>query len=126
MRESACREAERWTRRRADNIRSRRAEQAKILRQDLEIDIADRLKEIDEEEIKSRGLIEETGQRRLFAEQEAGRSFSARRAAVESYRDQRLQEIAELERVDDPAPPQPLGALFLVPTGAISPGEILR
>lgn len=126
MRERACREAERWTRRCAEAIRSRRTEQAKILRQDLEIDIADRLKEIDEEERKARGLIEETGQRRLFAEQEAGRSFSARRAAVESYRDQRLQEIAELERVDDPTPPQPLGALFLVPTGPISPGEILR
>ncbi len=126
MRERAFQEAERWTRKRVEAIRSRRAKQAEILRRDLETDIADRLKEIDEEEREARGLIEETGQRRLFAEQEAGRGFSARRAAVESYQKQRLQEIAELETVDDPPPPQPLGALFLVPAASISPGEIVR
>jgi len=43
--------------------------------------------------------------------------FQARREALESYRKQRLEEIAAFERVDAPPPPQPLGALFLVPEG---------
>jgi hypothetical protein len=90
-----------------------------MLRQDLERDLADRLEEIDEEERRARGLIDPTGQLRWLPERDAS-GFQARREAVESYRQQRLEEIAAFEQVHDPAPPRPLGALFLVSEGGAS------
>ena len=114
--ERARGEAERWLRQRAEALRTHRQKQAEILRQDLERDLADRLQEIDEEERRARGLIDATGQLRLFAELEVS-GFQARRQAVESYRNQRLEEIAAFEQVHEPPPPRPLGALFLVPEG---------
>lgn len=118
LRERACQEAVRWVKKRVDAIRRQRAEQATILRRDLEVDVADRLREIDEEEKQARGLIESTGQLRLFPDGgSGGRNLAARRAAVESYREERLKEIAEFERVSEPAPPRHLGVLFLVPEG---------
>ncbi|MER3488061.1 MAG: hypothetical protein C4307_04735, partial [Chloroflexota bacterium] len=114
--ERARGEAEGWLRRRAEALRAHRQKQAEILRQDLERDLADRLEEIDEEERRARGLIDATGHLRLFAEQEVS-GFQARREALESYRNQRLEEIAAFEQVHEPPPPQPLGALFLVPEG---------
>jgi len=107
-------EAEGWLRRRAEALRAHRKDLAEILRRDLERDLADRLQEIEEEERRARGLIDATGQLRLFAEQEVS-GFQARREALESYRRQRLEEIAAFEQVHAPAPPRPLGALFLVP-----------
>ena len=114
--ERARSEAEGWLRRRAEALRTHRQEQAEVLRQDLDRDLADRLQEIDEEERRARGLIDATGQLRLLAEQEVS-GFQARRQALESYRNQRLEEIAAFEQVYDPPPPRPLGALFLVPEG---------
>lgn len=114
--ERARSEAESWLRQRAKVLRDHHQKQAEILRQDLDRDIADRLKEIDEEEQRAQGLIEATEQLRLFAEREVS-GFQARRQALESYRKQRLEEIAAFEQVYDPQPPQPLGALFLVPEG---------
>jgi len=116
--ERARREAEAWLRRRAEALRFHRRKQAEMLRQDLERDLADRLREIDEEERRARGLIDPTGQLRWLPEREAS-GFRARREALESYRQQRLEEIAAFEHVDDPAPPQPLGALFLVSGGGV-------
>lgn len=116
LREAARAEAERWFARRAEALRTHRRRQAELLRQDLERDVADRLREIDEEERHARGMIESTEQRRLFAEREAY-GFAARREAVSTYREQRSAEIAEFEQVADPLPPRPLGALFLVPEG---------
>lgn len=116
LRERAEAEAGRWLRERAAELRRWRAEQADALRRDLEVDVADRLREIDEEERRSRGLIERGGQLRLFAAEGGGPGgFTARRRAVELYRRQRLEELAEFERVEDPPPPRPLGALLLVP-----------
>ena len=112
----AEREAQRWAETRARELWELRRKQAEFLRRDLEVDVADRLREIEEEELQARGGIEETGQLLLFGAEPRGRSsFEARRAAVEAYKEQRLREIAEFERVDDPPAPKPLGALFLVP-----------
>jgi ERCC4-related helicase len=111
--------AEGWLRRRAGALRAHRQKQAEMLRRDLERDLANRLEEIDEEERRARGLIDPTGQLRLLAEREAS-GFQARREALESYRQQRLEEIAAFEQVHDPAPPRPLGALFLVSEGGAS------
>jgi len=126
LRDRAYQEAQRWMANRVEELKRQRAKQAEILRRDLEVDVSDRLQEIDEEEKKARGLIEETGQMSLFPEQDVGRGFSSRRAAVESYKKQRLDEIAELERVDDSTLIQPIGALFLLPSGSISAGEIIK
>jgi hypothetical protein len=114
--EKARAEAEAWLTQRAEALRSHRRKQAEILRRDLERDIADRQREIDEEQRRARGVVDATGQQRLFAEREVS-GFDARREALESHRQQRLEEIAAFELVTDPAPPQPLGALFLVPKG---------
>ncbi|WP_075162185.1 helicase-related protein [Chthonomonas calidirosea] len=116
LREAARAEAERWLARRAEALRAHRRRQADILRQDLERDVRDRLRELDEEERHARGMIDSTGQQSLFAELE-DHGFAARREVVREYRDQRSAEIAEFEQVSDPPPPRPLGALFLVPEG---------
>lgn len=98
-------------------LRVKRRKQADMLRLELERDMADRWREIEEEERRARGLITDTGQLRLFAEREVS-GFETRRQALESYRQQRLEEIAAFAEVKDPTPPQPLGALFLVADGA--------
>lgn len=116
LRDRARAEAERWLAHRAETLRTHRRRQAEVLRRDLERDVADRLKEIDEEERHARGMIDVMGQQKLFAQREVS-GFDARREAVLAYRDQRSGEIAAFEQVDDPLPPLPLGALFLVPEG---------
>ncbi len=114
--ELAQAEAARWVRERAEELRRRRAEQGQLLLRELEVDVADRLREIEDEERRARGLVESSGQLRLFAPEGSGPSgFEARRAAVDTCRQKRLEEIAAFKRVADPAPPRPLGALFLVP-----------
>jgi ERCC4-related helicase len=118
MRDAAAREAARWTEARAEDLRRRRSEQAQLLFRDLETDVADRLREIDETERLARGLIEETGQQRLFPEQDSRGGFEARRAAVRAYAAERTRDLEEFQSVTVPGPPRPLGALFLVPKGA--------
>lgn len=108
-----------WIKQRARELEVTRQKQAEILRRDLERDVADRLAEIDEQERRARGLIEETGQQRLFADEEVS-GFQKRRQLVEGYRNQRLEEIAAFEQVHEPPSPQPLGALFLVSEGGAS------
>jgi hypothetical protein len=105
---------------RADHIAGQRREQAALLREDLEADLADRLAEIDEEERRARGLIDErSGQGRLFAETDPQRvGFQARRAAATSQAEVRREEIAEFELVRAAGDPRPLGALLLVPEDA--------
>ncbi len=117
LRAIAAREAQSWIESRAVSLRKRRSGQARMLLRDLEIDTTDRLREIDEEEKRSTGLIDATGQQRLFAAQDSKRSFESRRAAVRSYAEKRRQEIAEFERVEMPDRPSSLGALFLAPEG---------
>ncbi len=119
--ELACAEALKWVQQRAEELRHRRAEQAELLRRELEVDVADRLREIEEEERRARGMVEASGQLWLFSPEPEGErgagGFAARRALVESYREKRREEIAAFERVEEPFPPRPLGALFLVPGG---------
>jgi len=117
MREHASEEARRWLELRVGLLEQRRSEQAAVLSRDLEVDVADRVHEIMEEEKRSRGLIEATGQQRLFTEQESRGGFEARRGAVNAYASHRRQEIAEFARVEAAGSPKPLGALFLVPAG---------
>jgi superfamily II DNA or RNA helicase len=117
LRDAATREAQRRLEERAAWLRAKRQEQAAVLIRDLEVDVADRLREIEDEERRARGLIEDTGQQRLFAEQEGVRGFEARRAAVRAHEEERRQEIAAFAQVNAPEPPRPLGALFLVPEG---------
>lgn len=117
LREAAFREAQRRLGARAEMLRARRQQQAAVLLRDLEADVADRLREIEDEERRARGLVEATGQQRLFAELDGVRAFDARRAAVRAHENERRQEIAAFTRVNPPEPPRPLGALFLVPEG---------
>jgi hypothetical protein len=119
MRSRATEDAQRWLRAHAEELRGRRAEQAALLRRDLERDVADRLGEIDEEEKRARGLIDAGGQQRLFADADVPvTAFAARRAAVNADAERRREEIAQFARIDEPPQPQPLGALFLVPGGS--------
>ena len=119
LREKAEGEARRVLEERVEALRRRRSEQAALLRRDLETDTADRLREIEEEEHRARGLVDERGQGRLFAEEPARGGFGARRAAVEAAAARRREEIAEFEKIEPPQPPRPLGALFLVPEGQL-------
>src|SRR5690606_37857560 len=101
-------------------LREHRARQAKHLRSELDTDLADRLEEIDAEERRARGQLDEaTGQALLFGErQSSSYSGATRRAAAESQAARRREELEAYERVEEPAQPVPLGALFLVPDEA--------
>ena len=119
LRERAVTEAARLLKSRADELRRGRERQARAWLDELEADVADRLREIEEEEKRSRGLIDESGQQRLFAgDGDPGpRSFAARKAAVESFKEQRRREIEDYLKISDPATPLSMGTLFLIPTG---------
>jgi len=119
LRDLAVAEASRLLKSRASEFRRCREQQAKAWLDELEADVADRLREIEEEEKHSRGLIEETGQQRLFsADGDAGpRSFAARKAAVGAFKEQRKKEIENYLKIHDPEPPLSMGALFLIPAG---------
>jgi len=108
--------AEGELRRAAHALRERRAEQVALLRRELDTDIADRLRELDAEEKRATGRIDDSGQQRLFAEDpRAGAAYRAQRAMIDTHRQQRLAELARFEQVDDPIPPRPMGVAFLVP-----------
>ncbi|MEW5807414.1 MAG: helicase-related protein [Acidobacteriota bacterium] len=102
---------------RAEALSHERKTQAEILRAELNKDLEDRLQEIDEEEKRSRGLVEkETGQRLLsFFEKAPSRGFQTRRAVVLNQIEERKKEIELFEKIEAPLPPKPLGALFLIP-----------
>jgi hypothetical protein len=110
--------AEAELRRAVEGLRARRAQQVTILRRELETDIADRLRELDEEEKRATGRIDDSGQQRLFAEDpRAGAVYRAQRAMIDTHRQQRLAELERFEKIEDPLPPRPMGAAFLVPEG---------
>ncbi|MFZ2054911.1 MAG: helicase-related protein [Candidatus Aminicenantales bacterium] len=119
LRDLATQEAARWLALRAEELREKRKILADRMLRDLELDTADRIREIEEEEKRARKLIEETGQQCLFGEpgDPEPRSFAARKSAVESLKNRTRQEIESFTKIPDPCPPQPLGALFLVPSG---------
>lgn len=117
LREQAETAANRWLQDNVAALRQRRAEQACALLKSLELDTADRLREIDEEERRARGLIEDDGQGRLFAEEARRGGFEKRRAAVQAAAARRREELEAFQQVSSSGPPRPLGALFLVPEG---------
>jgi hypothetical protein len=105
---------------RAQAIREERAKLAEALWQDAKIDLADRLREIEEEERRAQGMVErETHQLRLFAAEDARKiSFDAKRQVARVQAEKRGEEIDAFAQVQQPAAPSPLGALLLVPEGA--------
>ncbi len=107
-----------WLDARVEELRARRTEQAAKLRRELEQGLADRIREIDEEERKARGLVD-AGQQRLFAREGGGAAgFAVRRSAAEAQASSRREEIDAFEKVEASGPPRPLGALLSVPAAA--------
>jgi superfamily II DNA or RNA helicase len=116
--QQATEEAARRLAARVRAIQSRRAEEARLLREDMLAYAEDRRRELDEEERLVTGREDRaTGQQFLWAAQPRATGLDARRAAIDTFVNRRQEEIAEFETVRDPAPPRPLGALFLVPEG---------
>jgi len=115
--DAAAEEAMQLMTREAERIRSERTELAQKLHEHVELDLADRLAELDEDERRARGLIEDTGALRLFGETETRGGFDARRAAARVEAERHHEEIDAFAVVNAPMPPRPLGALFLVPEG---------
>jgi len=107
-----------WSRERSAALATHRRDQAALLRQELEIDLADRLREIDAEESRARAVADAEGQQLLFEKSDLRTSYDARRKAAESQAAARREELAAYERIDEPAAPTLLGALFLVPGAA--------
>jgi hypothetical protein len=108
-----------WVTHRAEALRRHRGEQAATLRQELTTDLADRLREIDLEEKRARAQADAEGQIFLFeGDDTRSTPFAARRKAAQSQAEARRDEIAAYETLDEPSPPRPLGALFLLPEGA--------
>ncbi len=119
--EEATAEATRRLRERAGQIRARRERQAEELRADAGRYTKDRLKELEEEEARARGQVEATGAVRLWAGDEPKRyTVSAKRAMVETHFQQRMEEIDLYAQVEDPEPPRPIAAVFLVPDDEMS------
>jgi hypothetical protein len=117
--EAASKEAARRLRDRAREIRARRERQAGELRADAGAYTRDRLKELDDEEARARGLVEDRGQVRLWAGDEPKRySVAAKRKAVEAHYQERVEEIDLYAKVLEPEPSRPVAALFLVPEEA--------
>jgi hypothetical protein len=91
--------------REAANLRERRATQAATLRAELDADLADRLAELEEEERHARGLVDDGRQLRLFAlDESAGSVYRAQRAALETHRQRRLEELDRFAAVPEPPP----------------------
>jgi D-alanyl-D-alanine carboxypeptidase len=97
----------------AQALAQKRKELAAVLREDAERYRTDRLTEIEKEERDSK-LAEEKGQVLLLETRDVS-GFQKRRAAVDTFHKQRLDEIAAYEKVPDPEPPQPLGVVFVLP-----------
>lgn len=91
-----------------------RAERAAELRAEVEAYRHDRLRELDREEADERAG--RTQQRELFRELHT--NWAARRAAVATNADARLRLISSWESLPEPQPPQPLGALLILPATA--------
>lgn len=114
-------EARRLVAERTAELRDLRRIQAAMLRRDLQTEVADRLREIDDDQRRSRGLLDDSGQGLLFGGEEvrARNTFDARREAVRAQGAARASEIDAFEQVDEPNPPRPMGALMLVPDGGV-------
>jgi len=112
-----------WAAGRVQKIRKERHEQVERLRQDLDIDVKDRLVELEESERRAKGFEDEArGQFRLFGtEGQTKINWGARRAAVDSDRKERLEELTAFEAVHDNPMIRPLGAMFVLPPAMDGP-----
>ncbi|MEW6750145.1 MAG: DEAD/DEAH box helicase [Candidatus Latescibacterota bacterium] len=70
---------------------ARRIDQA-LIRRDPEVDVADRLRELDDEEARAQAVAERTGQLRLFGRRETRGGYEARREAVRAAAEGRAQD----------------------------------
>ena len=116
LRDRATATAREWLERASAELGQRRKEQADLLRQDLAVDVDDRLREIDEDERLARHPVGTEGQQQLFPTQTTRGGFRARRDAVGLAAEQRQTELAAFERVERQGAPRPLGALLLLPS----------
>ncbi|MBI5385585.1 MAG: DEAD/DEAH box helicase [Verrucomicrobia bacterium] len=85
---------------------------AAVLREDATRYRADRLTEIAAEEQAAELSVE---QQQLLLDKREVYGFKAKRAAVDTFHQRRLEEIARFEQVAAPQPPQPLGVVFIFP-----------
>lgn len=113
--EGATRAAERAFALRVTALERSRGEKARGLLRDLEIDTADRLAEIEEEERRAREGPADSNQLQLFVSSMPTSRFATRRDAVRQQVDARQKEIGVFSNVFAAGPPSILGALFLVP-----------
>jgi ERCC4-related helicase len=111
LRAQATEAARRHLRQILERDRARRAELARVLRDEAASYKADRLAEIDEQEQAERAGARE--QTELF--REAATNWQARRAAVETHYQRRLKAIDDFATVPEPAEPQALGVLLVFP-----------
>lgn len=119
LRELALQECKKWLEQRKQQLIQQRKQIAEKMINEIEKDIGDRLKELDEEEKRARKLIEDTGQQRLFSELESTRakSYVSRKNVLISLKNERIEEIKRFMHVNEPGIPFSIGALFLIPVG---------
>lgn len=119
LRQVAFNEATKWFKIKRDNLQRQREALVETLIKDLEVDIDDRLKEIEQEEKMSR--IDVTGQQLLpiLASVHGPKGFAIKKNAIMSYKSRRLDELNKYRRILEPNVPIIIGALFLVPPGVL-------
>lgn len=111
LQEQAVEAARRHVQQLQDRERARRAELARILREEAALYKADRLAEINEQEQAERAGARD--QMELF--RAPATNWQARRAAVETHYHHRLKEIDAFATVPEPTEPQALGVLLVFP-----------
>lgn len=107
----ATEEARRYIRQVLEREQTMRTNLARVLREEAERYRTDRLAEINEQEQAERAGARQ--QTELF--REAATNWQARRAAVETHYQRRLQEIDDFATMPQPAEPQALGVLLVFP-----------
>lgn len=111
LQEQATKTARRHVHQIQDRERARRTELAQVLREEATLYKADRLAEMNEQELAERAGARE--QTELF--RETVTNWQARRAAVETHYHRRLKEIDDFASVPEPNEPQALGVLLVFP-----------
>jgi flagellar motility protein MotE (MotC chaperone) len=117
MRARAAESALNEARIRAEELRQRRSAEVEQWLRHLEVDTRDRLRELQEQAERQRGLIEaSTNQRLLFTEEgSSSAEIATRRAAVEERASVRRAELESYRSIELLGAPEPLGACILWP-----------
>ncbi len=119
----ATAEARLRLRARTEALRAQRATLSRTLREEVKRDLNDRLREIELDARRRRGELEaDTGQARLFPSdgdvQRRGPETALR--AARQVAEERERDLEVYARIDEPAPPRPLGVLVFAPEGWLS------